>query len=295
MNTILLGLGLGAGSIAVWTGMFPAKAPLGEAISRIHQPRQTPVAAPPDETVWTRLVGRPLASTSMASSLDRRFRSDLRVVGSSANELIAQMAMAFMVGLIWAPVVVGIMAVGGVYVPWIVPAWGSLLLGLIGLGVPLVLLQAEAADRRRAFHHSLSCYLDLVAIRLAGGAGVDGALSHCADASQSWSFTEIRQALIEARLMGEAPWTGLGRLGEDLGIPALRELAASTSLAGNEGARVRASLTSKARSLRTKGLASAEASAESASERMSLPVVLLMLGFVAFLGYPAVLQVLTGL
>ncbi|MEZ5230974.1 MAG: type II secretion system F family protein, partial [Acidimicrobiales bacterium] len=273
----------------------PARSSLAEAIDRIHQPRQVPVVAAGDESTWTRLVGRPLASTSLVSRIEQRFRTDIRITGSSASELAAQMAMAFLAGLIWAPMVAGIMAAGGVSVPWILPAWGSLLLGLAGACVPLAILRSAAAERRNAFQHSLSCYLDLVAIRLAGGAGVDGALSHCAEASPSWAFTEIRQALVEARLMGEAPWTGLGRLGEDLGVPALCELAASTALAGNEGARVRTSLTAKARSLRTKGLASAEASAESASERMSLPVVLLMLGFVAFLGYPAVLQVLTGL
>ena len=34
---------------------------------------------------------------------------------------------------------------------------------------------------------------------------------------------------------------------------------------------------------------------QSASERMSLPVVLLMTGFIVFLGYPAVAQVINGL
>ena len=44
-----------------------------------------------------------------------------------------------------------------------------------------------------------------------------------------------------------------------------------------------------------RGLADAESVAQAASERMSLPIVLLMVGFVIFLGYPAVNQVLTGL
>ena len=95
--------------------------------------------------------------------------------------------------------------------------------------------------------------------------------------------------------MGEPPWTGLDRLGTDLGISELNELAASVTLAGDEGARVRASIAAKARSIRVRGLADAESAAQAASERMSLPIVLLMLGFVVFLGYPAVMQVLTGL
>jgi tight adherence protein C len=72
-------------------------------------------------------------------------------------------------------------------------------------------------------------------------------------------------------------------------------LAASVSLAGTEGAKVRASLAAKAASLRTHELAEAETADQAATERMSLPVVLLFAGFLVFLGYPAVEKVLTGL
>jgi Flp pilus assembly protein TadB len=152
-----------------------------------------------------------------------------------------------------------------------------------------------AVERRRGFRHALGCFLDLVAVRLAGGAGVEGALNDSATSGLGWAFGEIRQALAQARLMGEAPWAGLDRLGNDLAISELSELAASVALAGDEGARVRTSISAKARSIRLRGLADAESSAQAASERMSLPIVLLMLGFVIFLGYPAVMQVLMGL
>jgi hypothetical protein len=51
------------------------------------------------------------------------------------------------------------------------------------------------------------------------------------------------------------------------------------------------SIAAKARALRLRGLTDIEAQAQSASERMSLPIVGLMLGFVAFLSFPAVIQV----
>ncbi|MGH3369193.1 MAG: type II secretion system F family protein, partial [Nocardioidaceae bacterium] len=71
--------------------------------------------------------------------------------------------------------------------------------------------------------------------------------------------------------------------------------SASAALAGAEGARVKASVAAKAKALRIRVLADVETAAQSASERMSLPIVLLLLGFVIFLGYPAVNQVLQGL
>jgi tight adherence protein C len=72
-------------------------------------------------------------------------------------------------------------------------------------------------------------------------------------------------------------------------------LAASIGLAGTEGARVRASLQARAVALRGRQLADAEAAAESATERMSLPVVTMATGFLLFIGYPAAHAVLVNL
>ena len=78
-------------------------------------------------------------------------------------------------------------------------------------------------------------------------------------------------------------------------VPELAELAASAELAGNEGARVRSSLAAKARAIRVRALAEIETAAQSATERMTLPIVLLMVGFVVFLGYPAIDRVVNGI
>jgi Flp pilus assembly protein TadB len=153
----------------------------------------------------------------------------------------------------------------------------------------------EASRRRAAFRHALSAYLNLVRILLAGGAGVDGALSDAAAAGEGWAFGHISRALTVARLTRTTPWARLRQLGDELGIPELAELAASISLAGTEGAKVRGSLAAKAAALRTRELADAEGHAQSATERMSLPVVVLFAGFLLFIGYPALSTVLSGL
>ncbi len=168
-------------------------------------------------------------------------------------------------------------------------------MAVAGFFLPALELRSQAAERRRSFRHALGCFLDLVAVRLAGGAGVESSLSDSAASGHGWAFAELRQALAEARLMGEPPWAGLARLGDDLDVSELRELAASAALAGDEGARVRASISAKAKALRVRGLADAEGAAQAASERMSLPIVLLLVGFIVFLGYPAINQVLYGL
>lgn len=291
---VFLGVGLGFGFLLIVTGVVPARPALTAALARLHQPRVIR-SDRPTESLLVRLVGRPLARTDVADRLLARRRADLRVAGTTSEELVAKQALCALSGLLWAPATVALMGLGGISVSVALPVWISLVLAATGFFVPLLGLKVAAAERRRGFRHALSCFLDLVAVRLAGGAGVESALSASANSGQGWMFGEVRQALAEARLMGEPPWTGLDRLGTDLGVSELNELAASVTLAGDEGARVRTSIAAKARSIRTRGLSDAESAAQAASERMSLPIVLLMVGFVVFLGYPAVTQVLTGL
>jgi len=292
---ILLGAVGGLGAMVLLSGLLPQRPALATALAQLHQPRAARLDVSDHGGVLVRLVGQPLARTGLAARLSQRLGRDLRVTGQRADQVLAKQVACGFVGVLWAPATVALMALGGVSTSFILPLWCSAVLGTAGTFVPVLSLKVAAAERRRGFRHAFSCFLDLVAVRLAGGAGVESALSTSAHAGHGWAFAEIRQALAEARLMGEPPWTGLARLGTELGVSELGELAASVTLAGDEGARVRGSIAAKARAIRTRGLADAESAAQSASERMSLPIVLLMLGFVVFLGYPAVMQVLTGL
>ncbi|MGH3991098.1 MAG: type II secretion system F family protein, partial [Pseudonocardiaceae bacterium] len=175
------------------------------------------------------------------------------------------------------------------------PIIAGLVCAAVGFVLPDLQARAAAAKLRVGFRHALSAYLDLVWISVAGGAGLDSALSDSANIGRGWAFDQIRRALDTARLTRTTPWATLRQLGEELDVTQLAELAASVSLAGTEGAKVRASLAAKAAALRTHQITEAEAQAQAATERMSLPVMLLFLGFLAFIAYPALTQVLQGL
>ena len=289
---LLLGIAVGGGLMLFATGFLPARVSLDRALDRLDTPA---VRERTDDRWWVQALGAPLVDTGIGHAVTQSVRRDLRIIGRTAAEHLARCVALVGVALLWAPVTFGLMAVGGVPVSWVLPLWVSLVLSAAAAVVPTLAVRAEATERRRSFRHALGCFLDLVAVRLAGGAGVDSALAGSAAAGEGWAFSELRQALSEARLRGEPSWNGLAELGEQIGIGELQELAASAGLAGDEGARVRVSIAEKARSIRTRGLADAEGAAQAASERMSLPVVLLMTGFIVFLGYPAVAQVLTGL
>lgn len=292
-----LGVGVlaAAGLILVATGLSPRPAPLAAELAALH--RRRPIVrrdAPPDAT-RVRVLGEPLTRLPAAKRLAMRYASDLRVTDTSLAEHLAERATLAICGLVWAPATAALVSIGGLNIGLLPPLWASLVLGPLGFVYPSLALRARAADRRRTFRHALSGFLDVVSISLAGGRGVDTALRDGASAGQGWAFDALRSALLEAQFLGETPWSGLARLGTELAVPELGELAASAALAGSEGARVRVSLAAKARSLRLRGLTDVESAAHSASELMSVPVVLLMLGFVVFLGYPAIVRVLEGI
>ena len=73
-----------------------------------------------------------------------------------------------------------------------------------------------------------------------------------------------------------------------MGVDDLSELANTIAMAGEEGAAVRDTVSAKARTIRERITAETEQSAAAVTERMSLPAVLMVLGFLVFLGYPAV-------
>jgi Flp pilus assembly protein TadB len=291
---IVAGLGFAGGVLLILSGAFPAPLPVDRALAQLHRER-TRNGDAAEESRLDRVLGRSWAESALGAKITLAAAADLRVTGETATSHLAQRAAFGLLGLLWAPLVVLLMSIGGVRVGAALPLWVCVVLAPVGFAYPGLALRSAAADRRRGFRHALSAFLDVVAVSLASGRGVDTALNDGVRAGHGWPFAELERALSEARLLGESPWTALARLSRAIGVPELAELAASAALAGNEGARVRSSLAAKARAIRVRGLAEVEGAAQSATERMTLPVVLLMVGFIVFLGYPAIDRVINGI
>ncbi len=224
-------------------------------------------------------------------ALPRRIGRDLRAVGRTPERhALDKLSTAVVLGAV-APVGTWLIAATGGGVPAVLALLFTGLGVAGGFVVPDLVLRSQAERRRRQFRFAMSSYLDLVNVLLAGGAGVETALEATADAGDGWVFAELRTALTRARTMRRSPWAALAELGEQLGVDELVELAASLQLAGEEGARIRASLSAKAAALRGRQLAEIEAEAHSASERMGVPTVAMFAAFLALLAYPAVQQI----
>jgi Flp pilus assembly protein TadB len=305
---MLAGAGVGAGlwTLAAW--LFPPRPPLDDVLARFaptptvattDTAEAAPGAAPPaagGDVGWAARLGRPFADPLHTLGLPTpALRRDLAAVGRDAQAHLAEKSAAGLAGLFLPAAVGALLALGGRGLPWVLPAGAALLLAGAGFLAPDLAVRAEARRRRASFRHALSAYLNLVQVLLAGGAGVEGALTDAAGVGRGWPFARLRRALATARATRTTPWAALGDLGRELDVAELVELAAAVSLAGTEGARVRASLAAKAAALRSRAAADVEAAATAATERMSIPGVVLAAGFILFVFYPALAQVSSSL
>ncbi len=237
--------------------------------------------------MWTRLVHEVEARCRLAES-------DLAITNTTSG---AQASRRLVLGLAAAcvPVVTWFVAsAGGATLAGPLVALSALVLGICGFQFPVVHLKNAARQARRRFRTSLSAYLDLVSIMLAGGAGIETALHTAARIGDGPTFDAISHALDVARATRKSPWDTLADTGSRMGIDELPELAATVRLGGEQGARMTASLVAKASALRTRELADVEARANEATERMGLPMVLLFIGFLLLLGYPAMHLITSG-
>jgi len=225
--------------------------------------------------------------TTVSDRVLRSRKSDCAILRTSP-EGFATILFVWLVGGAAGGVILALTLIGvGLRLPAIV------YLGLVACGpvtagaLFLERLTKDAERARRTFSYALSSYLDLASVLLAGGAGSETALIAAAATGDSWSFKLIRETLETARAGRTPSWRAFGDLGRRLGVVDLERLAGSMQLSGEYGAKVRLSLATQADALRARQIGEIEADAQAATERMGIPTVLLFVGFIALLGYPA--------
>ncbi|GIF74133.1 type II secretion system F family protein [Asanoa siamensis] len=293
---LFAGLGTGLGLWLILVGWFPRPPRLDKVLDAPTGLVPLVDAATEPAAGWTARWGRPAVRWLRRAGLPlAATRRDLATIDKPIDVHLAEQATAALFGVLLPPVTATVLAFGGIGTGLVVPVVASLVLGAAGFLAPEFSVRGDAAKHRAAFRDALSSFLDLVVISLASGAGVDQALDEAAQIGSGPAYTELRYALAEARLARIPPWDILAVLGRRVAVPELQQLAASVGMAGTEGARVRASLRSRAVSLRDRQLTDAEGEANAATERMALPIVALFAGFLIFIGYPAVSAVLSGL
>ncbi len=295
----LLGAGIGVGAWMLTRALQPRPVPLSQLAAILDRQGVAVNATPSDDddlagpqsllaNIGTTVM-RSLGLTEKPALVDQ-----LRVLDKSMERHAYEKMLAATAGVA-LPVFFGaVLLAGGVSASPLILLLVGAAAAVVGFFYPDLPLAEKVEERRRAFRHAFSAYLDLVTILLAGGAGIESALEGAAESGDGWAFAEIRGALRRARLTRRTPWDAFDQLGHELGVNELIELAASVSLAGDHGARVKGSLTAKADALRAAQAAELEAAAETRTEKMIVPVVVMILGLVLFIAFGAVDAITDG-
>lgn len=292
---LLMGAFTGATVLGAAYAVVPSVPTLAEELGRLRRGEDPPPVevGPGFSGRWVAWLGPRLRRGVESLGIDLGgLGPDLRVVGRSLDQHLGLKGVAGLVGVLLPALWCAGMALAGqVRVPAPAAIGLSVVTGLGGFFLPDMLLRSEAGARRRAFRSAFGTFLDMTTISLAGGVGVEGAIMDAARVGRGREAAVLYARLDDAMWSGESQWAAMRRLGLEMGLPELVEASSTMALAGTEGARVRRSLEAKARGLRSRDLAAAEASALAATERMAIPTALLMLGFLLLVGYPALQSV----
>jgi tight adherence protein C len=284
IGEIATGAGAGLGLAILGYGLRPPQPALAELLATLRRP-----PAPPSS--GRRQLYQLIATPARRLGLPRRqVREDLAILDKDPAQHLAEQSFAVLLGALIIPIAAAAVGFSGQ-----VPLWLAILGGATGFRWADTSLHKRAEHRRTQLRHTLTTLLDLLAIALARGAGVEQALDEAATICTGWAADRLRQALASAQMLRQPPWQTLRRLGDDTGVSELAELGAATALAGTEGARVRTTLTARATAIRAAATSQMETEAEKASSRMSAPLLLLGFAYLTFLLYPPIVGITENL
>lgn len=278
---LLLGAGTGVGLLLALGGLAPPRPPLAAAVTALHQPPPTRQGLLEALTVPGRRLGLPRPGT----------RADLAVLDRDPTSYLARLGGLCLLGLLTPAALATAAALAGLHTGPAAPLWAGLLLAAAAVLVTHTSLRQQADNRRLLMRHTLAALLDVVPAALAAGAGVEQALTDAAGTADGWAADRIRHALRTARLTRTPLWQPLQQLGDTLGVTQLQQLAATLRLATGEGAHIRHALLTRGDALTERLTTDQLTQAEAATERMSIPLMLLTTIFLVFLVYPAITAV----
>lgn len=292
MNGLLLAIATGCllafGAWALAGASVPAHPRLGDALDLLDG-RLPPPAEPTGRGVdrvggWVRSrLRRPVSSETL-----RR----LRMAGRSLDRHFAHKALAGLTGLL-LPGLLGLVLLVTTGSGFEIPAAAGLVLAVVGFVLPDIALRRSDTAVTEDATEALLTYFDLVTLeRLANQSGSQ-ALRAAAAVSDVTVFAAVRDALERARLEQRAPYAELQRLGAELELPALVDIADVMAL-DEAGAALSGALRARVKELRDAHLTQAKIAAAAVSERMAFFMVVPSLVFGLFFLVPPILRLVGG-
>lgn len=303
--TLIVGAGFGLGLFLLVRALFPGRTSAATMLARVDARAFTSLAAP-SQTLAGGGGGRAEQARQLRERIGkqtaafyarqgwqvRSLRADLAILERPFETFLGHKVLLSVLGIAFGPLAfLGLWIAGWVSNP-LMPLWLALACMVVFFFLPDLEVWRDAKEKRRDFLRVTGVFLSLVANNLAGGRGLPEALKTSAEISDSWPLLGLRRCLADARLAGVSYWSALDRLGEEIAVHELRDLAAALALSADDGARIRQSLTARADTMRQRELAELEGAAGAQSQTMLVAQLLLCTGFLIFLAYPALTRVM---
>jgi Flp pilus assembly protein TadB len=296
---VLVGAAAGAALfVVVWLAAQPRPSPL-TSLARFDAAHAASEQPTPAETVSASRSLAPRLGGWLAEQARHRgwrwtsLRQDLALSGRSLPDVLGRKVILAVCGLVGTlALLVGTQILLEQSLPVATVAVASLGVAAGLFFLPDVQARAVAARRRAEFRRCLSAYLDLVSLEMAGSAAPGEALPNAARVGAGWPLALIADTLYRATRSGRDQWTALSELGSRIGVDELRDLGQLVGLVAKDGARVRRTLTARAATMRRRELADLAERSGKQDNSMRLAQALIAVGFVVFIGYPAVAAVM---
>lgn len=273
----LVGALCGAGIFAVWFGATHPEQSLAEVNESVQHGAGERVSAV--SSLWRSELRRSRRRWSAALELcEQTSESFVR------GRILLTIEFAVIPLIVWLTGAIGILpriAGGGLWLPLTIAGAG------LGWVAAAATLRREAKRRADEFNAGLAGYSELIALLVAGGAGLETAAEEAAKAGQGQVFRHLRSAIAAASARREPPWTSIARLGERLELDDLVQFGQSMALAA-DGAQISDALIARAEVARERDLTRQLSRAESTSETMVVPVTLMLAGVFVLIGFPIV-------
>jgi hypothetical protein len=288
---IAAGAMTGAGLGLLVIELLPGPPQLGSALARVQATAPPLGRAPVDSGIRGR-AGRYLVERHAQIPGMSIPTADLSLIGKSAEAFLFNKVAVALVAALFVPYLAVVALVAGVTIPVPFVLLGAVLLGAVFYVAADADVAAKAKRYRLEAEQALTAYLDLVALRRVGEAGITEALEGAAAMSDGWLFVRLAGALERARDERQTPWQGLRSLADELELPTLRDIADIVSLAGKDGAGIYNALRAKCAGMRTAlGNSEAEAAA-TATVKLTMIGGLLALVLMVLVGFPAMARIM---
>lgn len=288
----LIGLGV---AMMVWR-LAPADPDLGDALARLspeHAKRRAVDAAHPTGDARERL-GLWGMKTLPAGAWGTTPTKELAILRIPPSRYYGEKILFALLGLAIPPLLTTFFTLIGARLPIFIPLVATIGLAAVMFFLPDYNARDDAKKARVEFGRALGAYIDFVALERNSGTGPRQAMEVAAEVGDSWVFRRLGEELARTRWSGLTPWEALHGLADELGLPELDDLADIMRLSGEEGAQIYRSLRARSAGMRTAMLTSEKAKANEIGEKMSIPMSLLGVIFLAILVAPALLRVIGG-